>query len=101
MLSEHLLANGVQFEAARNSDDDAGQTNPNEWQHSDAQKWCRTFATNSSNFSPTEQGAMLGVKKTDNGESNLYSNNWGTSSLTSNDKMFFLSVRELTNLVGS
>ena len=44
---------------------------------------------------------MLGVKKTDNEESNLYSNNWGTSSLTSNDKMFFLSVRELTNLVGS
>lgn len=80
MLSEHLLANGVQFEAARNSDDDDGQTNPNEWQHSDAQKWCRTFATNSSNFSLTEQGAMLGVKKTDNGESNLYSNNWGTSS---------------------
>lgn len=101
MLSEHLLANGVQFEAARNSDDDDGQTNPNEWQHSDAQKWCRTFATNLTNFSLTEQGAMLGVKKTDNGESNLYSNNWGTSSLTSNDKMFFLSVRELTNLVGS
>ena len=44
---------------------------------------------------------MLGVKKTDNGESNLYSNNWGTGSLTSNDKMFFLSVRELTNYVGS
>lgn len=101
LLSEHLLAKGVQFEAARNSDDGDGQTDPNEWQHSDAQKWCRTFATNSSYFSLTEQGAMLGVKKTDNEESNLYSNNWGTSSLTSNDKMFFLSVRELTNLVGS
>ena len=101
LLSEHLLAKGVQFEAARNSDDGDGQTDPNDWQHSDAQKWCRTFATNSSNFSLTEQGAMLGVKKTDNEESNLYSNNWGTSSLTSNDKMFFLSVRELTNLVGS
>lgn len=66
LLSEHLLAKGVQFEAARNSDDGDGQTDPNEWQHSDAQKWCRTFATNSSYFSLTEQGAMLGVKKTDN-----------------------------------
>lgn len=72
LLSEHLLAKGVQFEAARNSDDGDGQTNPNEWQHSDAQKWRRTFATNLTNFSLTEQGAMLGVKKTDNGEQLIF-----------------------------
>ena len=101
LLSEHLLADGVVFEAARNSGDGDGQTNPNEWQHSGAQGWCSTFASTESNFSMTEQGAMLGVKKTDNGESNLYSYAWGTSSLTSNDKMFFLSVRELADYVGS
>ena len=101
LLSEHLLANGVQFEAAWDSDDGDGQTNPNAWQYSDAQEWCSNFATNSSNFSPTEQGAMLGVEKTDNGESNLYSCDWGESGLTSNDKMFFLSVRELADYVGS
>lgn len=54
LLSEHLLARGVQFEAACDSDDGDGQTNPNAWQHSDAQEWCSTIATNTSNFSPTE-----------------------------------------------
>ena len=103
LLSEYLLVNNVQFENAWGSDDGDGQTNPNAWQYSDAQQWCRTFATNSSNSSPIEQGAMLGVAKTDNGESNLYTYPyaWGTSSLTSNDKMFFLSVRELADYVGS
>ena len=101
LLSEYLLARGVQFEAAWDSDDGDGQTNPNEWQHSDAQEWCSTIATNTSNFSPTEQGAMLGVEKTDSTENDLYSLSWGESSLTSNDKMFFLSVRELADYVGS
>lgn len=103
LLSEHLIASNVQFESAWGSDDGDGQTNPNAWQYSDAQKWCSTFATNSSNFSLTEQGAMLGVAKTDNGESNLYTYpySWSASSLTSNDKMFFLSVRELADYVGS
>lgn len=101
LLSEYLLASGVQFEAAWNSDDGDGQTNPNEWQHSDAQVWCKTFASNTSNFSAAEQSAMLGIAKTDSTESNLYSLNWGESSLTADDKMFFLSVRELADYVGS
>lgn len=101
LLSEYLLASGVQFEAAWNSDDGDGQTNPNEWQHSDAQVWCKTFASNTSNFSAAEQSAMLGIAKTDSTESNLYSINWGESSLTADDKMFFLSVRELADYVGS
>lgn len=101
LLSEYLLASGVQFEAAWNSDDDDGQTNPNEWQYSDAQNWCKTFASNTSNFSAAEQSAMLGIAKTDSTESNLYSLSWGESSLTADDKMFFLSVRELADYVGS
>ena len=101
LLSEYLLARGVQFEAAWDSDDGDGQTNPNEWQHSDAQEWCKNFASNQSNFSQAEQGAMLGVEKTDSTENDLYSLSWGESSLTETDKMFFLSVRELADYVGS
>ena len=101
LLSEYLLASGVQFEAAWNSDDNDGQTNPNEWQNSDAQVWCKNFASNQSNFSQAEQGAMLGIAKEDSGENSLYSISWGKSSLTANDKMFFLSVRELADYVGS
>lgn len=101
LLSEYLLASGVQFEAAWDSDDGDGQTNPNEWQHSDAQNWCKTFASNTSNFSAAEQSAMLGITKTDSAENSLYSLNWGESSLTADDKMFFLSVRELADYVGS
>lgn len=101
LLSEYLLASGVQFEAAWNSDDGDGQTDANEWQHSDAQAWCKNFASNTSNFSAAEQSAMLGITKTDSTENSLYSKSWGESSLTADDKMFFLSVRELADYVGS
>ena len=102
LLSEYLLDSGVVFESAGNSDDNDGQTKPNEWQHSDAQNWCSTFATNTDVFSTAEQAAFLGVAKTDSAESDLYlySIPWGTSSLTENDKVFFLSVRELADYVG-
>ena len=63
LLSEYLLASGVQFEAARTEDDEDGQTNPNEWQHSDAQQWCTNFYSN--HFSAGEQGAVLGTTKSD------------------------------------
>ena len=101
LLSEYLLDSGVVFESAWNSDDNDGQTNPNEWQHSDAQNWCSTFATNPDVFSTAEQAAFLGVAKTDSAESSLYSIPWDASSLTENDKVFFLSVRELADYVGS
>ena len=94
LLSEYLLASGVYF----NSDSSKG----NVYQGSDAQTWCSTFATNISNFSTAEQGAMLGVAKTDSAESNLYSMSWDESSLTADgDKLFFLSVRELADYVGN
>ena len=101
LLSEYLLDNDVVFERVWNSDDNDGQSNPNEWQHSDAQNWCSTFATNSDVFSTAEQAAFLSVTKTDNSEGSLYSSGWGTSSLTENDKVFFLSVRELADYVGN
>ena len=101
LLSEYLLDSGVVFESALDSDDKDGQTNPNEWQHSDAQNWYSTFATNPDVFSTAEQEAFLGVTKTDNAESSLYSIHWGASSLTENDKVFFLSVKELADYVGS
>lgn len=44
---------------------------------------------------------MFGVAKTDSGESGLYSIPWGESRLTANDKLFFLSVRELADYVGN
>ena len=101
LLSEYLLDRGVAFESAWNSDDNDGQTDPNEWQYSDAQKWCSTFATSTDVFSTAEQAAFLGVAKTDSAESSLYSIPWDASSLTENDKVFFLSVRELADYVGS
>ncbi|MBR5390467.1 MAG: S-layer homology domain-containing protein [Clostridia bacterium] len=101
LLSEYLLASGVQFEAAWDYDDDDGQTKPNDWRNSDAQAWCSTFASNKSNFTPTEQAAMLGVDKTDSAEGSLYDIWWGESGLTTADKVFFLSVRELANYVGN
>ena len=100
LLSEYLLASGIQFEAAWNSDDQDGQTNPNEWQNSDAQVWC----SNSLNtyFSTQEQNVMLAVDKTDSTENSLYAIEWNGSSLSKDkDKLFFLSVRELADYVGN
>lgn len=102
LLSEYLLDSGVVFESAWNSDDNDGQGSQyNAWQHSDAQNWCSTFATNTAFFSTAEQAAFLGVAKTDTAEDDLYSLSWGTSSLTENDNVFFLSVRELADYVGN
>lgn len=91
LLSEYLLASGI----ASNQDGSA-----NEGQQSYAQEWCKNFASNLSNFSQTEQSAMLGVAKTDSEES-LYGREWGESSLTREDKMFFLSARELFDYVAN
>lgn len=91
LLSEYLLASGI----ASNQDGSA-----NEGQQSYAQEWCKNFASNLSNFSQIEQSAMLGVAKTDSEES-LYGWEWGESSLTREDKMFFLSARELFDYVAN
>ena len=92
LLSEYLLASGVKF---NNS-----QSDGHAYQGSKAQEWCSTFAGSTSNFSTTEQAVMLGAAKTDSTEY-LYSLDWGASSLTANDKLFFLSVRELADYVGN
>lgn len=117
LLSEYLLASGVYFQQSYHNEgndpstqshkgsvpSDGDHTNcliANAWQGSDAQEWCKTFASNSSNFSAAEQSAMLGIVKTDSVENNIYHFDWGESSLTAEDKMFFLSAWELANYVG-
>ena len=93
LLSEYLLASGVAFEMRIYGSDNDGQAVPNEWQHSDAQNWCNIFAKNNNVFSTAEQTAFLGVTKNDTPEEIFYPILWGESSLTENDKVFFLSVR--------
>ena len=92
LLSEYLLSNNVKF----NGDTSVG----NAYQGSSAQTWCSNFAGNINNFSPEEQSVMLGTAKTDDAE-NLYYADWDASSLTANDKMFFLSARELRDYIGN
>ena len=92
LLSEYLLSNGVKF----NDDTSDG----NAYQGSSAQTWCSDFAGNINNFSPEEQSVMIGAAKTDDAE-NLYYADWGASSLTANDKIFFLSARELRDYIGN
>lgn len=72
----------------------------NTWQNSSVQQWCKDFASNQPNFSLAEKSAMLGVAKTDSG-GNYFNISWGESSLTADDKMFFLSVQELADYVGN
>ncbi len=114
LLSEYLLESGVYFQQsyhlgsdnytehkgrAPSDGDHSNCQMANDWQGSDAQAWCENFASNSSNFSTAEQSAMLGVAKTDRDE-RLYKINWGESRLTTDDKMFFLSLQELANYIG-
>ena len=93
LLSEYLLASDVQF--------NSNVSKSNAYQGSDAQTWCSSFAGNISNFSTAEQAVMFGVAKIDSAESSLYDYPWRESSLTANDKLFFLSVRELADYVGN
>ena len=94
LLSEYLLASGVQFEAARTEDDGDGQTNPNEWQHSDAQQWCTNFYSN--HFSVGEQGAVLGTTKSDEAFTSIALNVRydASNNILNGDKVFFLSAEE-------
>lgn len=71
----------------------------NRYQGSDAQQWCSRKVDN--DFSSIEQDAMLGVAKDDAAIPDLFDRNWGASSLTENDKLFFLSVQELYDHVGT
>ena len=114
LLSEALLGTGtygnVIFEAAWNSDDNDGQTNPNEWQHSDAQVWCKDFDGESTTtegeegsvpdaFSSSELAAILSTTKSDVAfTSSRYSVPFSAStSILNGDKVFFLSAKEAEN----
>lgn len=92
LLSEKLLSGTTAF----NRYEDDG----NYYQKSDAQKWCKKFAEEPQNFSALEQAAMLGITKTDAAEKVFYVD-WGGSSLTASDKLFFPSAKEIADHVGN
>ena len=92
LLSEKLLSGTTAF----NRYEDDG----NSYQKSDAQKWCKKFAEEPQNFSALEQAAMLGITKTDTAEKVFYVD-WGGSSLTASDKLFFPSAKEIADHVGN
>ncbi len=78
------------------------------YQGSDAQTWCKSFAENRGYFSENEYNTMVGVAKSE-ASNNLYIGSkeeysglsWGTSELKTTDKMFFMSVKELSDYVAN
>ncbi len=101
LLSEYLL--GDKAKVNRLLTIPFNCVNSNEWQNSDAQKWCKSFAEEPSNFSAEEQAAMLGTTKSDGENSLLFSVpglKWEKSELKT-EKLFFLSVSELSAFVGN
>jgi hypothetical protein len=104
LLSEYLLAESVVFEASRLDDDHDGQINPNDWQNSDAQVWCKDFAGENGSavtdaFSEDERTAIQSITKKDN-KADPYNYSW-TESKLDKDKVFFLSAEELADYVGN
>ena len=92
LLSENLLSGTTAF--------NRWEHDGNSYQKSDAKKWCKKFAEETQNFSAKEQAIMLGIAKTDTAEK-IFSVDWGGSSLTANDKLFFPSAKELADSVGN
>ena len=92
LLSENLLSSTTSFNRY--------EADGNSYQKSDAQKWCKKFAEETQNFSALEQAAMLGVTKTDAAEK-VFNVDWGASSLTASDKLFFPSAKEIADHVGN
>lgn len=101
LLSEYVLERQVVFEKNHSEDDGDGQRYRDDWQHSDAQKWCSTFAQNTEKFTMGEQAAMLGIEKYDDSENNLWRSDWRENYLTEEEKLFFLSSREIVDYVGN
>ena len=93
LLSEYLLSNNVRYNSI---------VGTNTYKDSDAQFWCRDFASskNGGTFTVPERDAMRVVSKTDNAEK-LYGQTWGQGGLSDVDNLFFLSVREATDYIGN
>ena len=93
LLSEYLLSNNVRYNSILGT---------NTYKDSDAQFWCRDFASskNGGTFTVPERDAMRVVSKTDNAEK-LYGLSWGQGGLSNIDNLFFLSVREATDYIGN
>ena len=75
-----------------------------QYKNSSAQTWCSNFVGNTSNFSQKEQDAIQALRKIEGVLSNtLYGiSPWGSTLLSADkDKMFFLSVTELSEYVGN
>ena len=93
LLSEYLLDSNVSFRS---------YVFPgNNYQGSDAQRWCRNFAADPGVFSDPERNVMRGLTKEDSAEKKLFGISWGKSNITEDDKMFFLSVREVMDYIGN
>ena len=117
LLSEYLLGSGVYFQQNYHYDSSDGvyrkgsthsdnndEALANAWQESDAQTWAKDFAGESGSsvsdaFTSGEQAALLATTKED-ASTSKYSLSWGASKLEG-DKVFFLSVDELSQYVGS
>lgn len=97
LLSEYLLDSDLYFHTYP----DNIITGYITYQGSDAQAWCIDFASDPSNFSSGEQGAMLGIAKTDSAEDDLFGFSCAEGTLAENDKLFFLSMREVADYLGN
>lgn len=93
LLSEYLLSNNVRYNSI---------VGTSAYNTSDAQFWCRDFASskNGGTFTDPERDAMRVVSKTDSAEK-LYGLSWGQGGLSNIDNLFFLSVREATDYIGN
>ena len=93
LLSEYLLSNNVRYNSI---------VGTSAYNTSDAQFWCRDFASskNGGTFTDPERDAMRVVSKTDTAEK-LYGLSWGQCGLSNIDNLFFLSVREATDYIGN
>jgi len=85
---------GPESEIIFNSNPSAA--NANTYQGSKAQKWCTSFYESA--FSDEEKANIVSYDKTD-AAGRIFAQDWGASSLATNDKVFFLSADELWRYV--
>lgn len=96
LLSEYYLLTYNNF-GTMLAEDVAFDSESQVWQGSDAQNLCKDWYGKF--FTQPEQNSIISVSKTD-AAVNLYGISWAASSLSA-DHLFFLSVQELADYVGS